>query len=55
MNLKNFSKLIEIDENLMKTKLFVTKIVLVNNNNNNGCNFHSDREIEIKLRQSSLV
>ena len=29
MILKNSSKLIEIDENLMKTKLFVTKIMLV--------------------------
>ena len=29
MILKNSSKLIEIDENLMKTKLFVTKIILV--------------------------
>ena len=26
---KNSSKLIEIDENLMKTKLFVTKIIMV--------------------------
>ena len=29
MILKNSSKLIEIDENQMKTKLFVTKIILV--------------------------
>ena len=29
MILKNSSKLIMIDENLMKTKLFVTKIILV--------------------------
>ena len=29
MILKNSSKLIEIDENLMKTKLFVTKMMLV--------------------------
>ena len=28
MNLKNSSKLIEIDENHMKTKLFVTKLIL---------------------------
>ena len=28
MILKNSSKLIEIDENLMKTKLFVTKLIL---------------------------
>ena len=28
-NFKNPSKLIEIDENLMKTKLFVTKVILV--------------------------
>ena len=29
MILKNSSKLIEIDENLMKTEVFVTKIILV--------------------------
>ena len=28
MILKNSSKLIEIDENLMKTKLFVTKLII---------------------------
>ena len=40
MILKKSSKLIEIDENLMKTKLFVTKIILdtlggINVNKNN--------------------
>ena len=42
MILKKSSKLIEIDENLMKTKLFVTKIILVtfgdiNVNKNHSC------------------